>query len=162
MEGKVRLARIGFDNVVGALPGVEAEFLDDPSLVVRSSRLTAAELAERLESVDGVQLVDVRNPGEQEDGRIDGALSLPLAALLDQYHELDPARPTVVYCAGGYRSSIAASLLASRGFADVSDLLGGYPAWAEPSRGESPAGTVSAGSRAKADEARRADLPPPG
>jgi glyoxylase-like metal-dependent hydrolase (beta-lactamase superfamily II)/rhodanese-related sulfurtransferase len=131
MEGKVRLARIGFDNVVGALPGVETAFLADPSLVARSSRLTAAELAERLEAVDGLQLVDIRNPGEQEDGRIEGALSLPLAALLDRYEELDPDRPTVVYCAGGYRSSIAASLLASRGFTDVSDLLGGYPAWAE-------------------------------
>ena len=43
--------------------------------------------------------------------------------------ELDPERPTVVYCAGGYRSSVAASLLRQRGFEDVSDLLGGYNAW---------------------------------
>ena len=43
--------------------------------------------------------------------------------------ELDPARPVVVYCAGGYRSSIAVSLLRASGFADVSDLIGGYQAW---------------------------------
>jgi hydroxyacylglutathione hydrolase len=42
--------------------------------------------------------------------------------------ELDPTRPTVVYCASGYRSSIAASVLAAAGFGDVSDLLGGYEA----------------------------------
>ena len=43
--------------------------------------------------------------------------------------ELDPTVPTVVYCAGGYRSSIAASTLRAHGFADVSDILGGYGAW---------------------------------
>ena len=42
---------------------------------------------------------------------------------------LDPRKPTVVYCAGGYRSSVAASLLRQNGFADVSDVLGGYGAW---------------------------------
>ena len=45
--------------------------------------------------------------------------------------EIDVARPTVVYCAGGYRSSVAASLLRQKGFVDVSDLLGGYGAWTE-------------------------------
>ena len=45
--------------------------------------------------------------------------------------ELDASVPTVVYCAGGYRSSVAASLLRHNGFADVSDILGGYDAWAE-------------------------------
>ena len=43
---------------------------------------------------------------------------------------LDLERPVVVYCAGGYRSSVGASLLRSLGAADVSDLLGGYGAWA--------------------------------
>ncbi|HMX66676.1 MAG TPA: rhodanese-like domain-containing protein [Microthrixaceae bacterium] len=42
--------------------------------------------------------------------------------------DLDPTIPTVVYCAGGYRSSVAASLLRSRGFTDVADILGGYDA----------------------------------
>ena len=45
--------------------------------------------------------------------------------------ELDATKPTVVYCAGGYRSSVAASLLRQRGFVDVSDILGGYAAWEE-------------------------------
>ena len=43
--------------------------------------------------------------------------------------ELDPSKPTVVYCGGGYRSSVAASVLRQRGFRDVSDILGGYAAW---------------------------------
>jgi hydroxyacylglutathione hydrolase len=48
--------------------------------------------------------------------------------LLDRLGELEPSVPTVVYCAGGYRSSIAASALRALGFDDVSDVLGGYGA----------------------------------
>jgi hydroxyacylglutathione hydrolase len=62
---------------------------------------------------------------------VPGARLVPLARLLDHYDELDPAAPTVVYCAGGYRSSIAASLLRSVGFVQVADLQGGYGAWAD-------------------------------
>jgi rhodanese-related sulfurtransferase len=75
-----------------------------------------------------VQLVDVRNPGEMEGGVLAGARRIPLAALLGRVDELDPSATTVVYCAGGYRSIIAASALATRGFAKVADILGGYDA----------------------------------
>ena len=60
---------------------------------------------------------------------IDAARHIQLASLLDRARELDPATPVVVYCAGGYRSSIAASTLRSLGFVDVSDIVGGYNAW---------------------------------
>ena len=55
-------------------------------------------------------------------------MSLP--SLLARIDELDPTQPTVVFCAGGYRSSIARSLLRSHGFTDVSDVVGGFTAWA--------------------------------
>ncbi|GAA4524258.1 MBL fold metallo-hydrolase [Amycolatopsis samaneae] len=120
-EARNRLARIGFDRVLGCV---------DPALAAGqvSVRLTAEELAavhsER-------QVVDVRGPGEvRAGGAVPGAVFLPLPELLDRIGELDPARPTVVYCAGGYRSSAAASLLRARGFADITDLAGGYTAWA--------------------------------
>ena len=69
--------------------------------------------------------------GEADAGMIPGAVNIPVGQLPDRTDELDPARPTVVYCAGGYRSSVAASLLRQHGFTDVSDILGGYNAWAE-------------------------------
>ena len=59
------------------------------------------------------------------------AVNIPVGQLPDRVGELDIRKPTVVYCAGGYRSSVAASLLRHRGFDDVSDLLGGYNAWDE-------------------------------
>ena len=83
----------------------------------------------RLAEVPELQLVDVRNPGEAAAGMVSGAVNIPVGQLPDRVGELDPHKPTVVYCAGGYRSSVAASLLRKRGFDDVSDLLGGYAAW---------------------------------
>jgi len=65
-----------------------------------------------------------------DTGTLPGARPVPLPQLLDHLDELDPAAPTIVYCAGGYRSSIAASTLRAHGFATVADLIGGYAAWA--------------------------------
>ena len=59
------------------------------------------------------------------------AITIPVGQLPARLDELDPQRPTVVYCAGGYRSSVAASLLRANGFADVSDIVGGYGAWTQ-------------------------------
>ncbi len=129
-EAKVRLARIGFDRVRGAVVNVERILAERPDLAERSRRLAAADLAQWRDDEPGLQVVDVRNPAEQSTGVVPGAVRIPLARLLDRHGELDPKAPTVVYCAGGYRSSIAASLLRAKGFARVADLQGGYDAWA--------------------------------
>ncbi|HXV92283.1 MAG TPA: rhodanese-like domain-containing protein [Pseudonocardia sp.] len=126
----VRLARIGFDRVLGYLREPEGAFLTAPELVVRASRLTAPELAEALRRDEPPVVVDVRNRGELVAGRIDGALHIPLAELPRRLDEVPRDRPVVTHCAGGYRSSVAAALLRKEGCADVSDLLGGYGAWA--------------------------------
>ncbi len=129
-EAKVRLARIGFDRVVGALTDPVAAFLTRPELVRPSARITATELADRRSSIDRLQIVDVRNEGEARiAGMVPGARLVPLPRLLDHLADLDPTAPTVVHCAGGYRSAIAASVLRANGFADVSDLVGGFGAW---------------------------------
>jgi rhodanese-related sulfurtransferase len=134
-EARTRLARIGFDHVIGALDDYVAAFMDHPEVVARASRLGADELADRLGHVPELQLIDVRNPGEIDaTGTIPGARHIPLPQLLGRRQELDPTLPTVVFCQGGYRSSIAASALRAHGFDDVSDLLGGLPAWAASGR----------------------------
>ena len=128
-EAHVRLARIGFDKVVGSLAEPFDAFVANPEHVEQLSRLSADALEDRIGSVPDLVLVDVRNPGEVELGTIAGARTISLPALLTNLDQLDPAAPTVVFCAGGYRSAIASSLLRSHGFADVSDLIGGYTAW---------------------------------
>ncbi|MCH9721892.1 MAG: MBL fold metallo-hydrolase [Actinomycetia bacterium] len=131
LEGKNRLARIGFDRVIGYLKDPYAVMFEHQRDVEVASRLTTNALDERIADVPELQLVDVRNPGEAAAGMIANAVNIPVGQLPDRVAELDPRKPTVVYCAGGYRSSVAASLLRQRGFDDVSDVLGGYNAWDE-------------------------------
>lgn len=128
-EAKIRLARIGFDRVLGALEHPVDTFVAHPELVEPLSRLSADSLAERIRTVPDLVVVDVRNPGEVALGSIAGARPISLPELLTSLDDLNRTAPTVVFCAGGYRSAIAASLLRAHGFADVSDLLGGYTAW---------------------------------
>jgi hydroxyacylglutathione hydrolase len=129
LEAKVRLGRIGYDRVVGYLENIYEVFQQHPELVRTGSRLTVGAFDERRRTIPGLQIVDVRNAGEVEGGSVPGASIIPLPRLRDEMETLDVTRPTVVFCAGGYRSSIAASLLRRAGFEDVSDLLGGYHAW---------------------------------
>ena len=125
-EAKVRLARIGYDRVVGWLP--VDHLADVPSEVGRASRLTALEFAERRADIANLQIVDVRGEGEYIINHIPQAINIPVSQLGKRMSELNPAFPTVVYCAGGYRSSIGASVLRAHGFTDVSDVLGGFEA----------------------------------
>lgn len=124
-----RLARIGFDRVAGYLadPGVVLPSLSGE--LVQASRLTAGQLREAMDGPQRPVVIDVRNAAEREEGYIEGSLHIPLAQLLDRLDEIPAERSVVLHCAGGLRSSIAASLLRHTGRDDVSDLVGGYGAW---------------------------------
>jgi hydroxyacylglutathione hydrolase len=74
-------------------------------------------------------LLDVRTPHEWDEGHLPGARYLFLGDLPRKLRELDRDRPVVVYCASGYRSSLAASLLQANGFGRVHNVPGGYTAW---------------------------------
>src|SRR6516162_2682879 len=128
-EAKLRLGRIGYDNVVGQLDDLASVFTDRPDLVEASSRLTIEQLAELRGLEPALKLVDVRSPSETAQGTLPGAREIPLAILTRSLAGLDLSAPVLVYCESGYRSQLAASVLLAAGFADVSDLLGGYQAW---------------------------------
>jgi hydroxyacylglutathione hydrolase len=131
LEARNRLGRIGFDRVVGYVADPLFVMAQHPELTARASRLTVPEFEQRRAEVDALQIVDVRNPGEVALGKVAGAVDISVGQLPARLGEFDPSQPTVVYCAGGYRSSVAASLLRNAGFDDVSDLLGGFGAWLE-------------------------------
>jgi hydroxyacylglutathione hydrolase len=80
-------------------------------------------------SRDGLQVLDVRGPAEWKNGRIPGATHIFLPHLQKRVGELDRARPVLVYCATGYRASLAASVLEQEGFGDVRNLPGSFHAW---------------------------------
>ena len=100
-----------------------------PDLTATTGRVSPALAAERLASAPPPIAVDVRAPREHEEKRIAGSVSMPLNHLAERLHELPRAQPLLVYCAGGYRSSIAASLLQEHGFDQVQEIAGGLTAW---------------------------------
>jgi hydroxyacylglutathione hydrolase len=128
-ESMMRLGRIGFDHVVGYLADGMLSINRSPSLTASTERLSAQVASERLASARPPLLVDVRSPHEHDAKRIDGSVSMPLNHLAERVRELPRDRSLIVHCAGGYRSSMAASVLAREGFADVSELAGGIAAW---------------------------------
>jgi len=123
------LCKIGLTRVRGIFPGVVVhDWKTRHGNLEQLEQLTPDEL-ERLETRNGVQIVDVRNPDEWSHGHLPGAIHIPLAALPDRLGELDPSRPVVLHCKGGGRSAIATSLHQARGMSNVSNLTGGYEAW---------------------------------
>ena len=128
-EAAIRLGRIGFDRVAGYLEGGLHSLKSKPDLTTVTERLSPGTAAERLQSTRPPLVVDVRAPHEHEARRIDGSVNVPLNHLEERAGELPPDRPLLVHCAGGYRSSIAASLLQRLGFNRVSEIAGGIAAW---------------------------------
>jgi hydroxyacylglutathione hydrolase len=128
-EAAVRLGRIGFDWVAGYLEGGMLAAESRLDLVGRTQRVTAPTLAERGTEGGPPLVLDVRTESEARGERIDKSVNVPLNRLLDRLDEVPPDRDVVVYCTTGYRSSIAASVLARAGYERVSDLVGGMAAW---------------------------------
>jgi rhodanese-related sulfurtransferase/glyoxylase-like metal-dependent hydrolase (beta-lactamase superfamily II) len=130
LEAATRLGRIGFDNAVGYLEGGMQQLEAAPELVDRIERITAVSLAEQLDSGESSpMLIDVRAVPEFDESHIEGAVNLPLSQLADRLSEIPTDRPLVVYCASGYRSAVAISLLRREGRTQVSNLVGGLGAW---------------------------------
>jgi len=88
-----------------------------------------AQIFLKEKSVDSIQLVDVRQPKEYEREHLPGAILIPLKQLFSRIDELDPALPTLVYCANGVRSKAACQLLMSKDFANIYNITGGIKAW---------------------------------
>jgi len=103
----------------------------------------AAEARQYIEAGSPLDMtiLDVRQPVEYQAGHIAGAKLIPLAELGDRLQEIDPAKPTIVYCAIGGRSRVAAQMLSGKGFAKVYNLTGGFKTW----NGQQAAGSQEQG-----------------
>jgi hydroxyacylglutathione hydrolase len=128
-ESAIRLGRIGFDHVAGYLQGGLQSLESRPELIAFTERLSAPFAAELLSSAQPPLAIDVRAPRERDQKHIAGSLSIPLNHLTENFEKLPKGRRLLVYCAGGYRSSIAASLLQRGGFDSVGEIAGGIAGW---------------------------------
>jgi hydroxyacylglutathione hydrolase len=127
-EAVMRLARVGLENVAGSLAGGVASWRTSGRPLATIPQITVDDLRSLL-GRDDLQVIDVRRAGEYAGGHVPSAVHAPLDRIAQEAARLDPARPTAVICAGGYRSSAATSLLAQRGFKDLRNVLGGTGAW---------------------------------
>jgi glyoxylase-like metal-dependent hydrolase (beta-lactamase superfamily II)/rhodanese-related sulfurtransferase len=128
LDSAMRLGRIGFDGVRGYLQGGIASVEGRPDLVADTERVAPEMAARRLAASNPPLAIDVRSPAERAQKHVVGAVPIPLNHLTARLSEIPPGRALLVFCAGGYRSSIAASLLQSSGFSEVAEIAGGLAA----------------------------------
>lgn len=128
-QAQVRLARVGMENVAGALDGGISAWAREGRPLASTEQIAVDELKDRLESGWAGQVLDVRRPAEWKAGHIAQARWIPLHDLLSRAGELDRDRPVAIICASGYRSSIATSLLERLGSPHPINVVGGMNAW---------------------------------
>lgn len=129
-ESQLRLARVGIENVHAYLEdGITGWILGGYELDY-IPQISVQEFTELLEQEkDRIVVLDVRERGEVEAGAMENSVRIPLGQLQDRTAELDRDKLIVVHCKGGYRSSIATSILRRAGFRDIANLTGGFDAW---------------------------------
>lgn len=129
-ESQLRLARVGVENVIGYLADGIAGWITNGFELEYIPQISVQQFAElKQQEQERIAVLDVREPGEREAGAIPGSISIPLGKLHARTAELDSEKLLVVHCKGGYRSSIATSILRRAGFLDVANLTGGFDAW---------------------------------
>lgn len=140
-ESQLRLARVGIEKVDAYLEGGIAAWAESGYELAYVPQVSVQEFAELLKQDKEVAVLDVREPGEVAAGAIASSIRIPLGELSRRTQELDRSKLLVVHCKGGYRSSIATSILRREGFSQVVNLTGGYDAWQATAQ---PAGTAAA------------------
>jgi len=130
-QSALRLGRIGFDQVAGFLDGGLAAVEREPFgfAITSTDRLSPQTAADRIAGSNPPLVIDIRAPRERADKSIRGSMHRPLNTLREGLPDVARDRAIIVHCAGGYRSSMAASLLQRDGFTNVSELAGGITAW---------------------------------
>jgi glyoxylase-like metal-dependent hydrolase (beta-lactamase superfamily II)/rhodanese-related sulfurtransferase len=129
-ESQLRLARVGLESVAGYLADGVAGWVKSGQHLDSIPQITVQDFVElRSHESDRVNVLDVRELGERTDGAIEKSLWIPLGKLKSRTAELDREKLLVVHCKGGYRSSIATSMLRRAGFHNIANLIGGFDAW---------------------------------
>jgi glyoxylase-like metal-dependent hydrolase (beta-lactamase superfamily II)/rhodanese-related sulfurtransferase len=124
-ESQMRLARVGIENLLGYLDGGLEAWIKGGYELEYIPQVSAQELSE----LSDFTVLDVREPGEVAAGAVQGSVRIPLGHLSARMGELDRNKLIVVHCKGGFRSSIATSLLQRAGIKDIANLTGGYDGW---------------------------------
>jgi hydroxyacylglutathione hydrolase len=123
-EALTQLARIGLDDVRGLKLGLEDWKAEGRPLVTYRTA-TVKEFARA--AAEGAQILDVRSPGEWDEGHLEGSIHRYLPDLAISADGIDDGRPVWIGCGSGYRASIAAGILADSGFEPIVLTEDGIP-----------------------------------
>ncbi len=121
-----RLARVGYDHVLGYLKGGFQTWLSSGNSFDKINRIDAESFAMTMESHPLV--IDVRKQGEFESEHVVDAENIPLDYINENLSKFPTDKPFILHCAGGYRSMIAASVLKMHGIGEITDVIGGFSA----------------------------------
>ncbi len=133
-ESVTRLARVGFDNIAGYLDGGFEAWSAAGKKIDLLVSVDSEELGLEQKHGKNIGILDVRKPSEYENGYVEGADFNTLANLQENLDTVDKEKDLYVYCAGGYRSVIACSLLKANGYTRVNNVYGGFGAIKEDER----------------------------
>jgi hydroxyacylglutathione hydrolase len=130
-EARLRLARVGIEDLGGYLVGGVAAWQEAGLPVAKTAQISPRELSEKLRSgsLCAADVVDVRREGEWQAGHIAGVECRALDTFAQGLPVIDKGRAVAVHCKSGYRSMIACSLLERAGHRHVMDVAGGFDAW---------------------------------
>jgi glyoxylase-like metal-dependent hydrolase (beta-lactamase superfamily II)/rhodanese-related sulfurtransferase len=129
LEARTRLARVGLDRVAGYLAGGILEWNRAGLPLATIEQISVEELQHRMESGLVDSILDVRKEPEWVSGHIQSAIHAPVSHLQEKISGIPLESRVAVMCAGGFRSSIATSLLEQNGFTRISNVVGGMAAW---------------------------------
>lgn len=124
-EAMIRLSRVGYDNTIGFLKGGFNAWKSSGKEVDTFNRISAQELANKVKS-EKILLFDVRKKSEYDSEHVVDSVNIPLNEINQYLAEFPKSEPFVIFCAGGYRSMIAASILKQRGFENFVDVKEGF------------------------------------
>jgi hydroxyacylglutathione hydrolase len=128
LEARRQLMRVGSDAVEGRLESFDA-WRDAGLPIGHVLQISARDLRDRVHRGDTLTILDVRTRREFQRGHVDGAVHIPVGEIADRAAEIPRRRPVATVCEGGFRSSLAASLLARAGVASVVNVTGGMSAY---------------------------------
>ncbi|MEP7278370.1 MAG: MBL fold metallo-hydrolase [Bacteroidota bacterium] len=124
-EAVTRLSRVGFDNIAGFLQGGFEAWLNAGKQVDVVDRISADEFAKEVNIAED-KVIDVRKETEYAAEHVQEAYNRPLDVINDWIKEIDPEEHFYIYCAGGYRSMMASSILQARGYRNFTEIEGGF------------------------------------
>ena len=118
-----RLARVGYENVIGYISSLE-DWKNQGKPIDSILSIDAKDLTKHLDQ--DIIMLDVRKPGELQLGVVKNSINIPLDKLQNNIDKLKKNHEIIIYCAGGYRSMIASSILKAKGYNNVKNIYGGF------------------------------------